>query len=58
MTAVLAAGFVVTVVPFLAWIWKRDPLLGLVALPLSFASAVSAAAGLAGGILHHRILRS
>ncbi|MDH7485530.1 MAG: glycosyltransferase [Anaerolineae bacterium] len=51
LAAALMGGFVLTAVPFVLRTLRRDPLVGLIALPLTLVSALAAAAGLMCGIL-------
>ena len=55
-SAALAGSFVLTTLPFVIRTLRRDPLVGLIAIPVTLASATAAAAGLMCGILQQRFL--
>lgn len=54
LAAALGGSFVLSALPFVLHTLRRDPLVGLLALPLTLVSAAAAAAGLMCGILRPR----
>jgi len=56
LAAALGGGFVLSTWPFVMRTLRKDPLVGLIALPMTLVSAVAAAAGLICGILQRELI--
>lgn len=56
LAAALVVVFVLTTLSFIVRTIRRDPLVGLIALPVTLVSAIAAAAGLMCGVLHRQLI--
>ena len=55
--ALAVAGFVLLSAPFIGYVLRRDPAVGMAALPLLFTRALTLGSGLVAGSLHILVCR-